>query len=93
MALPPTRSCLRELDQGSVDGKYKQIIKDRGGVVEQGTWYARDELSSIYYDLIEVPVMDAPDTQKFVSPYRTATPFPDPHTDLSMAGVDYAVRL
>jgi hypothetical protein len=82
------RSQNQELHQGSIDGSYKQVIKDRGGVVEQGTWYQRDELSCIYYGIHEAPVMDTPDCRKFVSPYHTSTPMPDLHNNTSMAGVD-----
>ncbi len=87
MAYAQPRSANRELEQGMVDSKYKQVIKDRGGVVEQGTWYARDELSWIYYGICEAPVMDTPDGQKCTPLYHTDTPCPNPHTDQSMAGV------
>lgn len=87
MAYPQSRSANRELDQGMVDGSYKQVIKDRGGVVEQGTWYQRDELSCIYYGIHEAQVMDLPDGRKFVSPYHTATPCPEMHDNHSLSGV------
>jgi hypothetical protein len=87
MAYAPNRSANRELEQGSIDGKYKQVIKDRGGVPEQATWYQRDDLSCIYYGIHEAPVMDTPDAQKMVSPYHTATPCPNSHDDHSLAGV------
>jgi hypothetical protein len=73
--------------QGMVDGSYKQVIKDRGGVVEQGTWYQRDELSCVYYGLHEAPVMDTPDGRKFISPYHTHTPCPEQHNNQSLSGV------
>lgn len=79
MAYPAARSSNRELEQGSVDGKYKQVIKDRGGVVEQTTWRARDDLSCVYYGIHEAPVMDTPDGMTCVSPYHTATPSHDEH--------------
>lgn len=87
MAYAQPRSVNRELEQGMVDGRYKQVIKDRGGVVEQGTWYERDDLSWIYYGICEAPVMDTPDGQKCVSPYHTATPAPNPHYDGNLSGV------
>jgi hypothetical protein len=87
MAYAAPRSSNRELEQGMVDGSYKQVIKDRGGEVEQGTWYKRDDLSCIYYGIHEAPVMDAPDGGKFVSPYHTETPCPNAHDDHSLAGV------
>lgn len=82
------RSQNTELKQGMIDGSYKQVIKDRGGEVEQGTWYQRDELSCIYYGIHEAPVFDTPDCRKFVSPYGTRTPMPELHNDMSLAGVD-----
>jgi hypothetical protein len=87
MAYAQPRSANRELEQGMVDGSYKQVIKDRGGEVEQATWYARSDLSCIYYAIHEAPVMDTPDAQKMVSPYHTATPCPELGDDHSMAGV------
>lgn len=87
MAYAQPRSANRELEQGMVDGSYKQVIKDRGGVVEQATWYARDDLSCTYYGIHEAPVMDTPDAQKMVSPYHTATPCPETHDNHSLAGV------
>lgn len=87
MAYPATRSVNDELMQGMADGSYKQVIKDRGGVVEQGTWYQRDDLSCVWYGIHEAPVMDLPDGRKFVSPYHTSTPDPNLHNDKSMYGV------
>jgi hypothetical protein len=87
MAYAQPRSSNRELEQGMVDGSYKQVIKDRGGEVEQATWYARSDLSCIYYAIHEAPVMNTPDAQKMVSPYHTATPCPELGDDHSMAGV------
>lgn len=87
MAYPTSRSCNVELEQGMIDGKYKQVVKDRGGLVEQGTWYQRDDLSCLYYGIHEAPVMDLPDGGKFVSPCHTATPCPNAHDDHSLSGV------
>lgn len=87
MASARTRSANLELKQGMVDGSYKQVIKDRGGDVEQATWYQRDELSCTYYGIHEAPVMDTPDADKFVSPYHTATPCPEMHDNHSLSGV------
>jgi hypothetical protein len=87
MAYAQPRSANTELEQGMIDGSYKQVIKDRGGVVEQGTWYQRDDLSCVYYGIHEAPVMDTPDGKKMVSPYHTATPCPNAHDNHSLAGV------
>lgn len=88
MAYAQARSCNTELEQGMIDGSFKQVIKDRGGVVEQGTWYQRDELSCVLYGIHEAPVFDTPDGGKFVSPYHTATPMPNSHDNMSLSGVD-----
>lgn len=87
MSYAQPRSANRELEAGMTDGSYKKVIMDRGGVVEAGTWYQRDELSWIWYGICEAPVMDTPDGQKCVQPYHVATPCPNPHTDQSMAGM------
>jgi hypothetical protein len=87
MAYAQPRSANRELEQGMVDGSYKMVVKDRGGVVEEGTWYKRDDLSCVYYGIIEAPVMDTPDGQKCTPLYHTDTPMPQLHNDLSLSGV------
>ena len=86
MAYAQPRSANRELEWGMTEGGYKSVVKDRGGVVEQGTWMARDDLSWIYYGICEAPVMDTPDGHMTVSPYHTATPCPNAH-DNRLAGV------
>jgi hypothetical protein len=88
MAYARTRSANAELNQGMIDGSYKQIIKDRGGDVELATWYARDELAhNILFNICEPDMYDLPDVQKFVSPYRVKNAGAG-HDNPSMAGVD-----
>lgn len=87
MAYAQPRSANRELEQGMIDGSYKQAVKDRGGQVENATWYHRDELSYIYYGICEAPMFDTPDAQKMVSPYRTVTPNSQSHDNESMEHV------
>ena len=36
MGKAPARSANAELGQGMTDGSYKQVVKDRGGLVETG---------------------------------------------------------
>lgn len=39
------RSANTELAQGATDGSYKQVVKDRGGVVEMATYDSHRDLS------------------------------------------------
>lgn len=71
MAYPRTRSVNTELHQGSIDGTYKQAVKDRGGEVEHTTNAARADLNCKNYDIHESPVMETPDGRSFISPYHT----------------------
>ena len=55
MALPVTRSCTRELDEGITDGTFKKVVQNRGGLVEQGAWHSRKQLSTKLYGIVEAP--------------------------------------
>ncbi len=69
MARAQSRSCNAELAQGmAVDGKYKQVVTDRGGLVENGTWEHRKYLSTPLYGIVEADTKEAPDG---VGPIRT----------------------
>ncbi len=92
MSYPTPRSANHELLLGMAEGGYKSVVKDRGGQVEQGTWYMRDDLDYTYYGIHEAPVWDSPDLRKFVPPYHTETPCPQLHDSHSTAGVDYLGR-
>jgi hypothetical protein len=74
----PTRSCSAELTQGSVDGSYKQVVKDRGGVVESATWESRKELSTAVYGIVELAekMLPATDGGPSRTVYTTDTPTP-----------------
>lgn len=61
MAYPQSRSANHELDKGMVEGSYKLRVKDRGGVVEQATSRERYDLSGVYFNICEAPVMITPD--------------------------------
>lgn len=70
------RSQNQDLKLGSIDGKYKQHVKDRGGEVESATTNARNDLSWIWYGVTECPVMDLPDGGKFCPPDRDVMDVP-----------------
>jgi hypothetical protein len=74
MAYPArNRSVNRELEQGSVDGTYKQVIKDRGGVVEHITPDNLLDLSWKYYGITEARTMPTPDGLTMTPLYPTDT--------------------
>ena len=60
MALPRTHSLAGSLDQGMVDGSYKQINPDRGGEVEATTEETRKDLSPRLYGITEAVVKTTP---------------------------------
>lgn len=61
MAYAQHRSANRALEQGMVDGSYKQYIKDRGGFPEHTTCENLRDLSDTYYGRIQAPMMETPD--------------------------------
>ena len=69
MAYAEPRSCNAELAQGMTDGEYKQVVKDRGGQVETGTWEHRKLLSTMVYGIVELDKKECPDG---VGPVRTS---------------------
>lgn len=48
MAVNTSRSMNAELDAGRIDGSVKKIARNRGGVVDAGTFNARDTLPEEY---------------------------------------------
>lgn len=78
MAYPRTRSVNRELDAGATDGKYKKVIADRGGDVEQTFTGNRTDLTNAYYGIHESPAMYRPDGRLCTNPYAVSTPCPSP---------------
>ena len=65
-----SRSVNIELRQGMTDGAYKQVVKDRGGVVEGGTYDARR-------GIVEEADKELPAALgTFRSPYAVQTPAP-----------------
>lgn len=77
MAYPQLRSMNAELDAGATDGRWKKVVKDRGGNVETLTHHMRDELAPDYYDIREKgPVKDVPTRGDRIVPYYVYIPTP-----------------
>lgn len=68
MVYPQSRSVVAELNEGATDGKYKKVVNNRGGVVEQTTQAARADLKDIWYGIHEAPVKVRPDMQHVTTP-------------------------
>jgi hypothetical protein len=60
MAQAPMRSMNAELDSGLTDGKYKKVVRNRGGFVDADTQDSRQDLHDIYYGIHEAEVKQAP---------------------------------
>lgn len=78
MALPQLRSMNAELNEGATDGRYKKVVQNRGGFVENDTYDNRSDLDDVYYGIHETPQKDLPG--KFGvhnTPNYTATRTPD----------------
>ncbi|MFD4858479.1 hypothetical protein [Streptomyces atratus] len=61
MALPPQRPMNRELSEGMTEGSYKRRAPNRGGFVEETTNIARENLSTINFNITEHPWPNRPD--------------------------------
>ena len=81
MSYPKTRSLNAELDQGSIDGTYKQVNPDRGGVVETATAEARRDLSPRLYGITEATEKELPTENREVRTPYTVDGFSLPHID------------
>lgn len=56
------RSMNADLHEGMTDGKYKKIVQNRGGVVENVLFYDnREDLSDTYYGIHEDADLHCPD--------------------------------
>ncbi len=71
---PKSRSVIHELNQGMVDGKYRQVNKDRGGDIDPATYAARKDLNDVWFGIHEVPVKETPDGLPVITPTFTPTP-------------------
>lgn len=76
MARP--RSVNDALRSGATDGTWKQVVKDRGGLVETGTWEQRRQLSVAVFGIAEKADKELPAVMpgSFRSPYSVRTPTP-----------------
>ncbi len=79
MAYAPHRSAIDEVNQGMADGTYRQVVKDRGGVIDPATYRARRLLDDMWFGIHEAPEIELPDAIPFRSPYYVANP--ESHTD------------
>lgn len=74
------RSANGELWLGATDGSFKQVVKDRGGVVEAGTYDSRRDLSVAIFGIVEALDKELPAAMvsggSFRSPYAVKTPAP-----------------
>jgi hypothetical protein len=78
MAYPPSRSAIDELNQGMIDGTYRLIVRDRGGVIDPATAAARKDLNDIWYGRHEVAVKELPDALPARTPYFVPNPPANP---------------
>lgn len=74
MSYAPSRSCNNELAQGMTDGKYKQVARDRGGVIEPCTLRSRRDLDDTWYGIHEAAVKELPDGLSCSTPTYAPTP-------------------
>jgi hypothetical protein len=77
MTYAPQRSALNELEQGMIDGTYKQVSPNRGGDIEPTTHDARRDLDDAWYGIHEALVKSLPDGLASVTPTYQATPEAD----------------
>jgi len=79
MAYAPMRSMNAELATGAAEGRYKQVVTDRGGFPEAATYDERSDLHDVYFGIHE---QDEKQLPGMVRPERTqayrATPKADP---------------
>lgn len=75
------RSWTKEMSVGMIDGTYKKVIRDRGGLVDPATEQARMDLDDRYYGIHEKAVKVMPDGVTEVTPYFVPTPVVDLERD------------
>ena len=75
MAFPQSRSMNGDLNEGATDGKYKKVIRDRGGYIDPGTTLNRLELDDHFYGIHEDRSKVRPDGKIVSTPnYVRTTP-------------------
>lgn len=73
-----TRSMNADLHEGTTDGKYKKVVRDRGGVVENLSNRERSDLYDIWYGIHETSQKTAGDGVSSPTPYYVPTRISDP---------------
>ena len=68
MAYAPHRSMNAALSEGMTDGKYKKVVRDRGGFVDVATEDSRRDLDDIWFGIHEKQVKMAPDNLLHATP-------------------------
>lgn len=76
MSYAKTGSMNAALSEGATDGKYKKIVRDRGGVVETATWESRKHLWDGWFGFHEVNPKVAPDGLLHNTPEYEPNPTP-----------------
>jgi hypothetical protein len=61
------------MGQGMIDGTYKQVARDRGGVIDPCTLRARRDLDDVWYGIHEASVKELPDALTAATPTYAAT--------------------
>jgi hypothetical protein len=74
MVYPLSRSMNADLHEGLTDGKYKKVVRDRGGVVGSATYRARSDLFDVWYGIHETPTKRAGDDVAGPTPDYVPTP-------------------
>jgi hypothetical protein len=77
MAVNITGSMTGSLAEGATDGTYKKVVRDRGGVVEPGTYAARSQMDDMYYGFHEAQDKILGDGTMHTTPDYVTTPQPD----------------
>lgn len=78
MAWAPRRSMTADLSEGATDGRYKKVVQNRGGQVEQTFVKSRQDLSDAWYGIHESVGKTRPDSQRVATPESVPTPTPNP---------------
>lgn len=73
MSYPRSRSATAELAQGAIDGTYKLVTQNRGGVIDPATYAARKDLADVWSGIHEQFVKVLPDGRPAVTAYFEAT--------------------
>lgn len=78
MTTAQPRNVSAELNRGMIDGTYKQISRDRGGVVESSTYSARRDLDDVWFGIHQKDGVVLPDTRISTAAGYVPNPEADP---------------